>query len=300
MKSLCKTILILTAAMLLLAACAAPPANTAAEDARVATSVHETTVAMQADNQGAPDPTATPEPPTEEPPAPTNTPEPTAEVPTNTSEPTAVPPTSTPIPDDGRVIFDPGATFATIRDQIEKNSTNEYLVNIQQGQMLSVYVESDGKTPVLAITAENGDEIVKASQGFTWYVTNVQKTQDFTIKVVSADFTSDYILHISTPIDVAFDAGATSKTYDGVLLAGNMIEYKAYALKDQKANITLTSTSGQATLYIYGLGEFEEYVGYGDNATSWQVTLPASQVYLIKVIANSADTLYTLTIEFTD
>jgi hypothetical protein len=301
MKSIYKIILIMATAALLLAACGAQPA----EDL-VATSVHLTTSAMQVEEQqSAPDPTATTaeeptaEAPTEAPPEPTATPEPSA-----TTEPTTAPPTEAPtkteLPDDGRVIFDTGTTFSTIFNTIEENSTNEYIVNIQAGQMLSAFIESDGKTPSLAIFDESGKEILAASKGFTWYLTTVQKTQDYTIRSVSADFTSEYILHLSTPIDVEFDAGATSKTYEGVLLADDIIEYKAYALQNQKAKVTLTSTSGAARLFIYGLSSGETYVNYSDNAATWELTLPESQTYLIRVLANNADALYTLTVEFTN
>jgi len=296
-KTFTKTILILGAAMLLLAACA--PADTGPTEDQIATSVHLTTSAMEVeDQQPTTEPTNTPEPePTEAPPEPTATIEPTA-APTEAA-PTQGP-SATPLPDDGRIIFNTDTTFTTIKDQIEENSANEYIVNIQKGQMLSVFIESDGKTPALAITEEDGDVLLAASKGFTWYLTNVQKTQDYTVKAVSEDFTSDYILHISTPIDVVFDSGATAKTYEGILLVDDIIDYKAYALKDQYAKITLTSSAGAARLYIYGLETQEEYVGYSDDATTWELTLPASQTYLIKVLAHDADTLYKLTVEFTN
>jgi hypothetical protein len=301
MKLYLKLSLDFAAAALLLASCNLSPATAPPPEDIVATSVHLTTTAIEATTQQAavissdtPSPSQTEEAPTEEPPAPTNTPESSP-----TPEPTDAPPTKEPL-EDGRISFAPGTTFATVHDQIEENTTNEYLLNIQAGQMVSFLVESDGKTPTLALEEESGKEVLAASKGYTWYITTIQKTQDLSVQVISEDFSSDYILHVSTPINVAFDAGATSKTYDGKLEAQDIIEYKAYALKDQKAKVTLTSTSGQARLYIYGLSSFEEYVGYDENATTWEITLPESQTYLIKVLANDSATEYSLTIEFTN
>lgn len=300
MKSAITNLLILAAAGLLLAACSLAPTDAPPNDDQIATYVYETNQALQAAAPSStPEPAPTEAPPTEAAAEPTT--EPTAEPPSGPTQ--AVPtagPTSTPLPDDGRVIFDSGTTFATILDQIEPDSANEYLVNIQKGQMLSIFIESDGKVPAIALKDEDGKELLAASKGFTWYITTVQKTQDFTIEVVSGDFNSDYVLHISTPTDVVFDSGTTSKSYEGVLLADDLIEYKAYALDGQDAKITLTSTSGAARLFIYGLEDQVTYVSLGDNAATWEATLPESQTYLIKVIANGADTLYTLTVEFTN
>ena len=80
----------------------------------------------------------------------------------------------------------------------------------------------------------------------------------------------------------------------------DMIDFKAHALRDQKAQITLTSSSGLARIYVNGLSAREVYVDYADDASSWESMLPETQTHLIRVIARDMDTDYELTIEFTD
>jgi hypothetical protein len=207
-------------------------------------------------------------------------------------------PTETPVIEDNRILFAPGTTFATIRGEIEKDKTKEYILQIGQGQLLSVFVESDGKSPVLAIKTAEGKEILPASSGFTWYLTSVPKSQDYIVTIVAPDKNTNYILHVSTPIDVEFDTGSTSKTFQGIIEADDIVEFRAYALEGQKATVTLNSISGQASLHIYGMVDLVNYVESDSGLTTWTAILPESQNYIIKVLANNYPTEFTLKIEF--
>jgi len=213
------------------------------------------------------------------------------------SSPTAEP-TETSVIEDNRILFAPGTTFATVKGEIEKDTTKEYILQLGQGQLLSVSVESDGKSPVLGIKTAEGKEILSASKGFTWYLTSVPKTQDYFVTIVAPDKNTNYILHVSTPIDVEFDTGATSKTFQGMIEADDIVEFRAYALEGQKATVTLTSISGQASLHIYGMVDLVNYVEPDSGYTTWTAILPESQNYIIKVLANNYPTEFTLKIEF--
>ncbi len=257
-----------------------------------ATSVHLTTEAIfsQQRENGAPTDIvlASPTAPSQETPLPTETFPPTSD-----TEPTA-----TPEIEDNRIRFAPGTTFATIRGEVFENEPVEYLLQISAGQMLSVYIESDDKTPVLALSGEDGQEILSASYGYVWYITTVQKTQDYIVRIVPLDKHARYILHAATLIDVEFDTGATSKTFQGMVGPDDMVDFRAYALEGQKARVTLTSTSDQASLHIIGLNDLNHFVERRSRATSWEATLPESQNYLIRVLANESAAEFTLKIEF--
>lgn len=298
--------LFLIALAFLTAACSLAAEEPVISENQISTSVRETTGALAEEREQATQNAAATETavdtftpvPTEvvlpsNTPSPTNTPEPATPEPTST-------PTETPIPSDGRVAFPQGKTYVTINGELEEKSTDEYTIKIEAGQVFSVFVEPLGRTPSFSLVEEDGTELVTPDKKFTWYITNTQKTQDYTIQVITGNFATEYILHLSTLIDVQFDAGQTSKTIEGKLKAGDMIDYKALALRDQKAKITLTSTSGLARIYIYGLGAREIYVDYSDDASNWESFLPETQSHLIRVIAGNVDTSYKLTIEFTD
>jgi len=207
-------------------------------------------------------------------------------------------PSPTPTIEDNRILFAPGTTFATVRSEVQENNGKEFILQISKGQMLSLFVESDGKTPVLAITGADGKEILSAASEYTWYLTTVQKTQDYIVSILPAEKAANFILHVATPIDVEFESGSTSKTFQGMIAPDDIVEFRAYALKGQKARVSLNSISGQATLHIYGLVDLVNYVERKSGATTWEATLPESQNYIIKVLANQYPTEFTLEIEF--
>jgi len=253
------------------------------------TSVHQTTEAIRLTQEAvtAPteialtNPTATPEQPIETLP-PVTSPEPTA----------------TPDIEDNRILFAPGTTFATVRGEVWENAPKNYILQISQGQMLSLLIESNEQTPVLAVSSADGKELLSAANGYVWFLTTIQKTQDYIVTIIPAGKYAEYILHVATPIDVQFDPGTTSKTFQGMLSPGDMVEFRAYAFEGQTARVTLSSASGKASLHIYGLDDLVNYVERKSRATSWETTLPESQNYLIKVLANETYTEFTLKIEF--
>lgn len=276
----------------ILTACNLSTATQPPKQNLIATAVHETASVLLAQTEAIGSPTET----LTAIPIETATAE---SLPTETPSPTQTfEPTSTPTNDENRIMFAPGNTFATVRGQVQENTTKEYILQISKGQMLSLSLESSGKTPVLAVSGEDGKELLSAANGYTWYLTTVQKTQDFTVSIVPTGAAADFTLHVATPIDVNFDVGATSKTFQGLVEPDDIVEFRAYALQGQKAKVTLSSISGQASLHIYGLSDLVNYVEVDSRAKSWEATLPESQNYIIKVLANSQFTEFTLKIEF--
>lgn len=258
----------------------------------VATSVHQTASALLAQAEQTnifPEPTLL---------IPSHTPEEMVQ-PTGSPTPSpSVEPTASPTVEDNRILFAPGTTFATVRGEVQENTPREYVLQVSQGQMLSLFIESGGKTPALAISGADGKEILSAASGYTWYLTRITKTQDYIVTVVPAGKSADFILHVATPIDVNFDSGATAKTFQGMIAADDIVEFRAYAVKGQKARVTLNSISGQASLHIYGLLDLVNYVERKSGSTTWEALLTESQNYIIKVLANDYPTEFTLEIEF--
>ena len=228
-----------------------------------------------------------------------SSPTPSPEQPIETLPPVTTPePTATPDIEDNRILFAPGTTFATVRGEVWENAPKEYILQISQGQMLSLLIDSDEQTPVLAVSSADGKELLSAANGYVWFLTTIQKTQDYIVTIIPSGKHAEYILHVATPIDVQFDPGTTSKTFQGMVSPDDMVEFKAYAFEGQIARVTLNSVSGQASLHIYGLTDLVNYVERKSRATTWEATLPESQNYLIKVLANETYTEFTLKIEF--
>lgn len=259
---------------------------------QLATAVHQTTEALlsQQESDIAPteivltSPTAALEEETE---------------PIETLPPVTTPePTDTPDIEENRILFAPGTTFSTVRGEVWENAPKDYILQISQGQMLSLLIESDDETPVLAVSGADGKELLSPANGYVWFLTTIQKTQDYIVTIIPAGKHAEYILHVATPIDVQFDPGTTSKTFQGMISPGDMVEFRAYAFEGQTARVTLSSLSGKASLHIYGLSDLVDYVERESRATTWETTLPESQNYLIKVLANETYTEFTLKIEF--
>lgn len=255
----------------------------------LATTIHETAAALLSQQNAGSTPTEIT----------LATPSATNLQPVETLPPVTTPdPSETPDIEHNRILFAPGTTFATVRGEVWENAPKDYILQISQGQMLSLLIEANEQTPVLAVSSADGKELLPAANGYTWFLTTIQKTQDYIVTIIPSGKHAEYILHVATPIDVQFDLGTTSKTFQGMISPDDMVEFRAYAFAGQTARVTLSSVSGKASLHIYGLNDLVNYVERKSRATTWEATLPESQNYIIKVLANESYTEFTLKIEF--
>jgi hypothetical protein len=101
---------------------------------------------------------------------------------------------------------------------------------------------------------------------------------------------------ITAPPDatrVEFATGATSKSVDGELEAGQIKSYILRASGGQKMSVEIWSPNGDVFLAIYGL-EGQKLVDSTLKTTTWSGNLPTSQDYVVDVIASDGRTSYTV------
>jgi hypothetical protein len=127
----------------------------------------------------------------------------TAKASTQTS-PTAVPPTQTAIaPDQSepeRVVFDTGATSATLQGKIAENGSATYLLGASKDQTMTVEVAATGGRVGLTIVSPEGTPLVRSSMGQTRWVEKLPENGDYTVMVVwLEDGPASYTLTITIP-----------------------------------------------------------------------------------------------------
>lgn len=84
---------------------------------------------------------------------------------------------------------------------------------------------------------------------------------------------------------LVFAPGATEATVRGVLPAQAEKEYLVRALEGQGLTVALASLTGNATFTISGVADGKALQGSGKGSKLWRGTIPATQDYLIKVMA---------------
>lgn len=226
-------------------------------------------------NAGTPIPTST------LPPAPTMTP---------TTTPSLTPSQGTiNLPE--RIIFDEGATSATVTGQLEQDGSKEYIVHALAGQTLKVNMNLTQGKAILAIWGEDGQVLISDHAGATSFQGVLPNTQDYHISLRgSREGRTSYSMTIEIPPPVStcgperikFEHGAKSATVTGQLPPSSSKEYVVHALDGQTLSVELSFTKGEALLVVRGANG---NVLQSDHAKvpNFRRELPTTQDYYIEV-----------------
>jgi hypothetical protein len=216
----------------------------------------------------------------------------------------ALPPTVTPLPapsslpGGARISFATGATAAIVQGQVQPGQPQNFLVGAAGGQPLIVSVDSINQDVTFSVTGrKDGIILLSASQKSTSWQTMLTTTQDYLIQVYAGNVAENFSLNIIIPARISFEPGAISAQRSGSTPGGLIVSYVLRANVGQQMKLQLNAPGGNAVLGVYGYQDGQPYLRSVVEATTFDMTLPASQDYIIQVIPRGGEVAnYTLNI----
>ena len=204
---------------------------------------------------------------------------------TATSPATAVPaPTRTRLPAGVRINFATGATAGIVEGQILQGQVKDFVLGAAAGQPLILSVDSPNHDVTLSVTGQSdGVVLLPASKQLSSWQTMLTKTQDYLIQLGGAAGTENFTLNVATPARVSFEPGAISAQRIGFTAGGLVVSYVLRANAGQKMTLKLDAPDGNAVLSVYGYQDGQPYLRYVAEAVSFDMSLPASEDYIIQV-----------------
>ena len=225
-------------------------------------------------------------------PAPETLPEPTVQAPS-----AGVPP-----PEQARrIVFEPGATSATIDDSVAAGEVDLFVLQALAGQTMSVNLHSPKGSAVLAIWGADGTVLISDHAGARDWTGQLPSTQDYYISVSAVAGTATaYTLYVSVsalpnptpgpqPIRIEFAPGTDTATVGGNVPPGGAAHYVLRALAGQTMSVNIVNASGSVWLAIWG-ADGTVLISDHAGATSWSGQLPLTQDYYIDVISQAGTT----------
>jgi hypothetical protein len=233
-----------------------------------------------------------------------------------TAEATAVPPTSTalpptatsapaptntsrPLPSGVRINFATGATSGVVEGQIKNGEVKDFLVGASAGQPMIIMVDSPNHDVTFSVTGQkDGIVLLSPSEKSASWQTMLTKTQDYLVQVAGGANTEKFTLNINTPARINFDPGAVSAQRSGSTAGGWTVSYVLRANAGQKMKLQLDAPGGNAVLAVYGYQDGQPYLRYVVEQTTFEMTLPATEDYIIQVFPRAGEVAsYKLTVE---
>ncbi len=216
--------------------------------------------------------------------------------------PPTTPPTNTSAPVGGaavRIKFATGATSGVQEGQLQPGQSQRFLVGAAAGQPLMVSVNSLNNDVTFSVTGvSDGHVLVAASEQLGSWQTMLTTTQDYLIQVYAGAKTENFTLNIITPARIKFAPGAVSAKLSGATVGGLNVAYVIRANAGQKLQLTLAAPQGNAVLSMYGYQDGQPYLRYVVEQTAFDMTLPATQDYIIQVVPRAGAVAdYDLTVE---
>jgi hypothetical protein len=245
-------------------------------------------------------PTATPEPPTPMPPTATSQPPTATPAPPAPTQPPSIPetPQTTPTVQPTRIVFEPGATSATIAGNLTAQSADHYVLRAMADQIIDVSVFTPQDATRLVMYGVDGT-VLKSGMGesphFRGYL---PKTQDYLIRV-EANSSAEYTLSVIIPQRISFQPGTTSASIEGELSLRSSHHYVLRATADQIMDVRasvpqiISRPEDVVQLVVYGADGTVLKSGMG-GPPSFRGYLPTTQDYLIHVAASDRPIQYTL------
>lgn len=229
------------------------------------------------------------------------------------ASPTAVPPTFAPptlpptfppipptqsLPAATRINFLTGATTGQVSAPIQPGQSQFYVLKALQGQPMIAMVFSLNSDVTLSIRTQGGTWLLNPSAKQTTWQSTLPQTEDYYIGVYGGATTENFTLSVEIPARIKFAVGKDSATVSGQTVAGYNVAYVVFASQGQKMNVDLNGTGGNGALTIYGFSDGQPYLRSVTEQTSFSMTLPSSQDYIIEVVPRAGMVVnYTLVVK---
>lgn len=219
---------------------------------------------------------------------PTSTSAPLATSTTSLSTSTSVPPTSTPavsnLPAATRISFATGATYSVTQGTIQAGQALYYVAQASKGQPMIVMLNTPDQSTILSLFGADGTILLPRSEQSTSWQGTLPSTQDYYFRITGGASTQNFTLTVDIPARIQFSSGQNEVTLSGQTVGGYNVAYVAYAFKDQQMQVTINTSPEVAGLTIWGFSDGQPYARAQNGVTNFNMTLPATQDYIIEVV----------------
>jgi|GEM_PF-715647 len=210
-------------------------------------------------------------------------------LPTLTSAPTLTS-TSAPAASGLRLRFATGATASITEGQIQAGQAQNFVVGANARQPMIIMVDSPNQDVTFSVTGQkDGIVLLPASQKATSWQAMLTTSQDYLIRLYGSASSANFTMNVVIPARIDFEPGAISAQRSGSTPDGLIVSYVLRAKAGQKMKLQLDTPDGSTVLGLYGYQDGQPYLRSTVEVTSFELTLPATQDYIIQVIPRGGE-----------
>lgn len=199
-----------------------------------------------------------------------------------------------------RIQFEAGATSTTIRGEMDQPYRHFYVFRAMAGQRLQIVIHSDGNRANFGVSGLADGQPYKRveNESRDWWII-LPTTQDYRLTIAafaptSYELTME-IVSVDTapePTRIEFEPGSTTEMVWGRVEPNEEDLYLFRALAGQSGVVDFNSTS--APLFTMVGVDSGEVLKPMSNERTWEGTFPATQDYLVRVVAGEQAADYEL------
>jgi hypothetical protein len=190
-----------------------------------------------------------------------------------------------------RIEFLPDATTATLVDLVGPGDVRTYVIRADLGQPLLIGVHSSSNEVHLGLRTEGGTSILSLASGQGSWRGAAPDTEDYYIDVRGGSTASVFTLSLQKPHKIKFKEGAASARILDRAVGGTPMAYSVLAIKDEELEVGLSGTGSQAALGVTGYVDGRVYLDPQNGETSFSMTVPLTQDYIVEVVPSAGQTL---------
>lgn len=203
---------------------------------------------------------------------------------TSTAAPQPSIPTTSNLPTATRINFSSGATNSATQGTINAGQTLYYVLRALDDQPMIVMLDTPDQGAKLSIFGANGTSLLSQSQQTTSWQGYLPSTQDYYFGLTESRSTQNFTLNVNIPARIEFSSGENQVTLRGQTVGGYSVMYTAYAFGGQELDVTINTAPNVAGLTIWGFSDGQPYARAQNGVTSFNMTLPSTQDYIIQVV----------------
>ncbi len=183
-----------------------------------------------------------------------------------------------------RITFAAGATYSLMQGSIQAGQTLYYVAQASKDQPMIVMLDTPDQSAKLSVFGANGAVLLPQSQQASSWQGYLPSTQDYYFSITDGDSTQNFSLNVNIPARILFSPGQTETTLSGRTVGGYSVMYAAYAFGGQQMDVTIDTAPEVAALTIWGFSDGEPYARAQNGVTSFSMSLPSTQDYIIQVV----------------